>query len=141
MAITNSISSGFPARGIPFYAGKTAAAWQSVGNALTTVASPQTTTLALPAPLTRGRWRIKLYNTTNTPTFIVKANFGDGTNTSDVLLPLAAFTPTDEAHVPSGIELSGEFILDINATTFNVVTTLAGAGGTASMDIEVFGAA
>jgi hypothetical protein len=143
MAITNSISTLFPTLGHPFLGGVGASSWQSVGNALTNGANAAVTlTFPSSVTLTRGRWRIKLYNQSaaHVPTFIVKAYFSDGTSTLDVLLPLAAFTCTNASAAGSGIELSGMFILDINATTFSVVVTLAGdASETASLDLEVFG--
>lgn len=141
MAFTNSISAVFPSLGHPFLGGVGESSWRSLGNAVATVGAPQTITLTFPSSvtLTRGRWRIKFYNTTNTPTVIAKAHFSDGTSKLDVLLPTAAFTPTDETQATSGVELGGQFVLDINATSFVVVVTLAGGGGTGSVDVEVFG--
>lgn len=142
MAFTNSISTLFPSLGHPFLGGVGESSWRSLGNTLIDGAQTDTLTFPSSVTLTRGRWRIKLYNQspTHIPTFIVKAYFTDGTSKLDVSLPLGAFTATDATQATSGIELSGEFVLDINATTFNVVTTLAGdASETASLDIEVFG--
>jgi hypothetical protein len=139
IGVINSIEQQFPGPGISFLGAKTAAAWQSQTAAMTGDNNPHTVTLTFPSSvtLTRGKWRIKVFNFTGAATLIVRAYFSDGTNDVDVLLPLAAFTATDQSHANSGVDVNGEFCIDINATTFNVVYTLSANAG--ELDFEVFG--
>lgn len=133
------------------------AAYLLTGVALTTTGSPQTTTVPAVAglPFTAGRVRIKIYNggTGATLTDIVtKAT--DGTNTcwigGGILHPTAAIPITT-----NWLEFEFEYVLDVatsgaggfasgqfsgvigGATQIQVITTLAGAGGTGSMDLEL----
>lgn len=137
MAITNSISQMFPAPGIPFYQNKGASAFQSLANAITDGAHTVVLTFPVETTVSRGKWRIKVSTQVNTPSVILQAYFSDGTNKVDILLPLSAFSPTATT-ATSGIDIMGEFNIDISATTFSVVITLAGSSETAVLDFEVF---
>lgn len=154
MAINVRLDRIFPGMGQTL---RNDAAYLLSGVALTTAASPQTTTVPAVAGLTftAGRMRIKIYNGGTGATFtdlVIKAT--DGTNTAwvggGVLHPTVAVPLTT-----NWLEFEFEFILDVassgaggfasgqfsgvvgGATQMQVITTLAGAGGTGSMDVEL----
>lgn len=158
MAFNKRLDSIFPGMGQPL---RNDASFVQNGLAVTTAGGPLQ---AFPVPLTGllvpttscGRFRVKIYNPTNTPLltqFQLKAS--DGTNS--VLLgqsqfaPLAGFALTATAW----FEMEFEYILDFastgagggvtgqlsgvvgGASSFSALVTITGAGGTASMDLEL----
>jgi hypothetical protein len=129
------------------------------GQAISTAASPQTITLPASGSIVPGtscgRMRIKIYNPATTPTLTdIIVNAGDGTNL--VRIGQGLFHPNVGIALTATLwfEAEFEYILDVaatvataggatgkllpgGATLFQVITTLTGAGGTASMDVEL----
>lgn len=157
MAFNNRLDRIFPGMGQPL---RNDALFLLSGVALTTTGSPQTTTLpssgVLAPPTSAGRMRIKIYNPGTTPTLTdIIVNASDGTNL--VRIGQGLFHPNVGIALTATLwfEAEFEYILDVaasgagggatgqlsgvvgGATTFQVITTLTGAGGTASMDVEI----
>jgi hypothetical protein len=130
------------------------------GVALTVAASPQTTTHpatgVLAPTCSAGRLRIKIYNggTAFVLTDII-VNASDGTNLVRIGQGLVHPNTTILLSATLWYEQQFSFILDVassgagggatgqlsgvvgGATTFQIITTGTGAGGTASMDVEL----
>jgi hypothetical protein len=119
-------------------------------------AVPQTARVPLAGSIspavTRGYWRMKLYNQTVAISFTsIQLQAGDGTNlvTIDEFAPPAAIAITATAWV----DACGDFIFDslpsasaggatgavinFGATFFNFLISTTGAGGTAAADLEI----
>lgn len=144
MAIVNSIAT---------YSGEGYQLIQNIGVAILT-ATPQTVRVpasgSISPAVTRGLWRMKIYNQTVAISFgsmILQA--GDGTNLAQIddYVPVAALAITATAYV----DVCGDFIFDTStaggggtgtlifggATFFNFLVTTTGAGGTAVGDFEI----
>jgi hypothetical protein len=100
--------------------------------------------------VTRGYWRMKLYNQTVATSFVsLIIQAGDGTNLVQIddYVPVAALAITATAWV----DICGDFIFDTSvagggatgtllnfgATFFNFVIVTSGAGGTCAADCEI----
>jgi len=146
MAIVNSIAT-FPNEGCQLI--------QNIGVVILT-AAPQTVRVpaagSISPAVTRGYWRMKLYNQTVAITFTtMQLQAGDGTN----LVTLEEFAPGTAVAISATawVDTCGDFIFDslpsataggatgalinFGATFFNFLVTTTGAGGTAAGDFEI----
>lgn len=157
MAFNKRLDSMFPGMGVAL---RNDAVFIQNGVALTVAASPQTTTHpaagVLAPPTTFGRLRIKIYNgaTAFVLTDII-VNASDGTNLVRIAQGLIHPTVGVLLSATLWVEFEFEYVLDTaasgagggatgqlsgvvgGATTFQIITTGTGAGGTASMDVEL----
>ncbi len=92
-------------------------------------------TTGLAQGMTKGLVRVKIYNGggANTTAAVIVTAY-DGTNTY-AIANFPAYGIANAAN--SGLDYYIDFGVDISATQFNVLTTLAGTTTTASMDIEL----
>lgn len=158
MAFNKRLDSIFPGMGQPL---RNDSVFQATGIAVATTGSPLTTTFPLNsvliAPATSaGRMRLKFYNGATSPVLTtIQVSASDGTNR--VQIPQGYFSNgTIVLSATSWVEFEFEYILDVaagvglgggsigqllssvgGATSFNIITTFTGAGGTALMDVEL----
>lgn len=158
MAFNKRLDSIFPGMGQPL---RNDAVFVQTGVIITTAGSPQSTVhpaggVLIAPPTSAGKLRIKIYNATVAASVVnVRVTASDGTNTvligQSSLAPAAAFLVS----ATSWFEMMFEYILDVagsgagggasgqlsslvnGATSFTVITNVSGAGGSASMDIEL----
>jgi hypothetical protein len=158
VAFVKRLDSIFPGMGQPL---RNDAVFLQSGLAVTTAGGPLQ---AFPIPATgvlspttsAGKLRIKIYNPTNAPSLTqVQVKASDGTNS--VFIGQSEFNPAAGIALTATLwyEQMFEYILDVassgagggasgqlsgvvgGATTFSVLVTITGAGGTASMDVEL----
>jgi hypothetical protein len=123
MAIVNTIALTFPGYGqATSYTLKNAA-----------LSATTTTTQTLTSAVRNGRIRVKYSAVNGATTLQTKITMTDGTTTF-VVLPT---TPVSTAGDLQDFVI--DYNLDINANSISVVSTLAGATQTATLDIEVAG--
>lgn len=115
-------------------------AWQSLGNAVSTASSPQTFTLALPGPISRGKIRLRAYNIGGAAatTFSFEVIGTDGTNKSVIVPPTPAAGP-GSIGAAMEINLVNEFLSEIAMNSISVIVTTATTSGTGTVDFEIFG--
>lgn len=143
MAFTNRLSTVVPGMGTPlsndslFYQSGVSLS----GTTQQSTTLPSSGSFAAPNTLSKGYLRIKIYSGGGTsPTLtdlVVTATDGTTTVTMGQFLihPSTAFALASNAVFDD----MQPFLLDINATSFTVKTTLGGTTPTASMDVEVSG--
>jgi hypothetical protein len=159
MAFNRRVDSIFPGMGVPV---RNDASYVQIGLAMTTAGSPQTWPLpasgTFTTPFTAGRFRMRVYNgggTTPTVTDVI-FKVSDGTNTISIgggfLHPNVGVLIS----ATTWLEFEFEFVVDVatttgtgggsigqllasvgGATSASVITTMTGASGTASLDVEI----
>lgn len=114
--------------------------WQSLGNAVSTASSPQTFTLALPGPISRGKLRLRAYNIAGAAatTFSFQVVGTDGTSKSVLVPPTPAVGP-GSIGAAMEVNLVREFLSELSLTSISVIVTTATASGTGTVDFEIFG--
>lgn len=134
MAFTNRLALITPSFGSPL---QRDSLLLSEGNALD---DSTTTTLASLSPTVRAGWvRVRIYAGAGTsPTLTgLRVTFTDATTTEMVF----DYQPeTAQAYALSSVAIPDfiiPFLLDINASSCSVITTLGGTSPTASMDVEI----
>jgi hypothetical protein len=158
VAFNKRLDSIFPGMGQPL---RNDAVFVQTGVIVTTAGSPQNTVhpsggVLLSPTTSAGKLRIKIYNATVAASVAnIRVTASDGTNT--VLIGQSSSTPAvaQAVSATSWFEMMFEYILDVagsgagggasgqlssvvgGATSFTITTNLTGAGGSASMDIEL----
>jgi hypothetical protein len=157
VAFNRRLDSIFPGMGQPL---RNDSVYLQTGLALTTAASPQTSPIPLTGTLspttTAGRMRIKIYNPATSPVLtLLRVLASDGTNSIVIAQSEWSYTGGLALSTTLWFEFEFEYILDVassgagggatgqlssvvgGANAFSIITTLTGAGGTASMDVEI----
>jgi hypothetical protein len=114
-------------------------AWRKQGVALSTATSPLTSTLTLPKTIQKGKIRIRTSNVgTLAGTFSFSVTGTDGTSTVD-LANIPASGSISIASNGNEVERIFEFMTELLLTSVSVIATQTGAGGTSTLDWEIFG--
>jgi hypothetical protein len=133
MAFVTNLNTITPSAGVPLYQ----AALTKAGTSLSGTALQTTSFTSISPSIRSAKVRVKIYNGAGTsPTLVaLVVNVTDGTTTETVyaMNPAVAVALSTTAW----LDVTFQFLSELNVTQIDVKTTLGGTSPTASLDVQV----